>query len=79
MLRILTEGWYLCCYKYRRKNLNICPNIYPTKVAFFLEGIQQSSLILKQTNKQTKQDSYFDKTIEKSSNYCKWIMDCVLT
>lgn len=22
MLRTLTEGWYLCCYKYRRRHLN---------------------------------------------------------
>ena len=36
--------------------------------AFFLEGIQRSSLIIKKI-KQTKQDRYFDETTEKWIRY----------
>ena len=40
------------------------------KPAFFLEGIQPSSLIIKRP-KQIKQDRCFDKTNAQSGNYCK--------
>ena len=39
------------------------------KAVFFLEGIRQSSLIIKNPNKQSK--TYFDETNGKSGNYCK--------
>ena len=38
------------------------------KTAFFLEGIQRSSLILKKPIKQSK--TCFDQTNKKSGNYC---------
>ena len=47
------------------------------KAAFSLEGIQRSRLIMK--NEQRKQARYFDKTNEKSSNYWKYLMDCVIS
>ena len=37
MLRTLTKGWYLPCYKYRRRDYNVYPNIL-VKAAFFLEN-----------------------------------------
>ena len=43
------------------------------KPAYFLEGIQRSSLIIK--NEQTKQDRHFIKTKGKSGNYYKELME----
>ena len=40
------------------------------KAAFFLQGIQRSSLIIKKPTK-TKQNIYFYETDEKSGTYCK--------
>ena len=54
MLSTLTKGWYLCCYKYRLRNLNVIQILILVKAAFFLEGIQRSSLIIKKSNKQIK-------------------------
>ena len=54
MLRTLTKGWYLCCYKYRRRNFNVTQIFILVKAAFFLERIQRSSLIIKKSNKQIK-------------------------
>ena len=54
MLRTLTKGWYLRCYKYRHRNVDVYPNTYfLVKAAFFIEGIQWTSSINKkpQTNK----------------------------
>ena len=28
MLRTLSKGWYLCCYKYWPRNLKVYPSIY---------------------------------------------------
>ena len=42
------------------------------KAAFFWEGIQQSTIYINhKKSEQSKQDKYFDKTNEKSGNYCK--------
>ena len=43
------------------------------KAVFFLEGIQRSSLIIR--NEQINQDKYFDETVKKSGNHCKQRMD----
>ena len=34
----LTKGWYLCCHKHGRKNLNAYPNIYFREKYLFLEN-----------------------------------------
>ena len=55
MIRPLTKGWNLRCYKDRRRDLNVYPNIYYLKAAFFTEGTQRSILVVKsQTNKAMK-------------------------
>ena len=54
MIHTLTKGWHLCCYKYRRRNLNVIHIFILVKVAFFLERIQRSSSIAKKSNKQMK-------------------------
>ena len=41
------------------------------KAAFFSEGIQQSNLIIKNPNKQSKTYFHVHETNEKSGNYCK--------
>ena len=80
MLRNLTKGWYLRCYKYQRRNLNVYSNIYSRGSSFLLSGIRQSGFIMNQTNKRNivfrtryfKQDRYFVETNKKSvSNYYK--------
>ena len=38
MPRTLTKGWYLCCYKYWRRNRNVYPNVLK-EAAFFIDGI----------------------------------------
>ena len=55
MLRNLTKECYLCCYKYRRRNLNVYTNIYSYERDFFLEGIPQSSLIIKNRANKARQ------------------------
>ena len=54
MLCTLIKGWYLCCHKCRRRNLNVIQIFILVKAAFFLEGIQRSSLIIKKSDKQIK-------------------------
>ena len=74
MLRNLTKGWYLRCYKYQRRNLNVYSNIYSRESSFLLSGIRQSGFIMNQTNKRNivfrtryfKQDRYFVETNKKS-------------
>ena len=70
MLLTLTKRWYLRCYKYRHRNLNLYLNIYPCESSFLFRG---NSMIefndKKPPNKQSK--TYFDETNEKSENYCK--------
>ena len=73
MLRTLTKGWYLCCCNYRRRNMNYIQIFIPLKAVFFLEGIQRSSLIIR--NEQINQGKYFDETVKKSDNHCKQRMD----
>lgn len=49
----LSNVWDLYCQKHRRRNLsNAHPNIYTTESMFFVNGIQQSGLIVDQMNKQ---------------------------
>ena len=62
MLRTWTNEWYLCCYKDRCRNLNVIQIFILVKAAFFLEGIQLSSLILKKSNKQIKTDILMEVT-----------------
>ena len=38
MLRNLTKGWYLCCHKHERRNLNAYPNIYSRESIFLFKG-----------------------------------------
>ena len=38
MLRTLTKGWYLRCYKYWRRKLNVYPNIYSGESNFLCRG-----------------------------------------
>ena len=54
MLRTLTEGLYLCCYKYRCRNFNVIQIFILVKAPFLSEGIQRSSLIIKKSDKQIK-------------------------
>lgn len=51
LLNLVTYG--ICAVKNRRRNLsNAHPNIYTTESMFFVNGIQQSGLIVDQMNKQ---------------------------
>ena len=56
------KGWYLCCYKYWRRNLNVYSIFILVKAAFFLEGGQRSSLINRKPNKQSKIDIWMKLT-----------------
>ena len=50
LLNLVTYG--ICAVKNRRRNLsNAHPNIYTTESMFFVNGIQQSGLIVDQMNK----------------------------
>ena len=61
----------------------------PLQAALFLKEIQQSAIRINykpnkrqdivSQNKCFKQDKYFDEINRKSGNYCKWLMDKVLT
>ena len=61
MLRTLTKGWYLNCYKHRRKSLHVYPNIYSRESSFLFRGNSMIQFNHKKTE-QTKQDRYFDET-----------------
>ena len=39
MLRNLTEGWYLCSHKHRRRNFNAYPNIYSRESIFLFNSL----------------------------------------
>ena len=55
MLRTLTKGCYLCCYKNFFVEILMYILIFIlVKAAFSLEGFQRSSLIVKKPNKQSK-------------------------
>ena len=56
MLRNFTKGRYLNYHKHGCKNLNTYPNIYSSLLTFtlFLKRIQQSSIIISQMNKRTR-------------------------
>ena len=70
MLGTLTKGWYLRCYKDRRRNVNTYPNIYSRKSSFLFRGNSTIQFSHKETE-QTKQDGSFDETNEKSGNFLK--------
>ena len=54
MLHNLTKGWYLCCHKHERRNLNAYPNIYSRESIFLFKG--NSTIRFNYTpNKQIKQ------------------------
>ena len=38
MLRTMINGWYLCCYKYQCRNLNVYPNIDSRESSFLYRG-----------------------------------------
>ena len=52
MLRTLTKGWYLCCYKYWPTNLNVYPNIYSRERNFLFKGNSTIQFHHSKTNKQ---------------------------
>ena len=66
MLCTLTKGWYLCCYKYWRRNLNVYPNIHYSESSFLFRGNSTIQL----NKKRTGQDRYLIETNEKSVNDC---------
>ena len=74
MIRTLTKGWYLCCYKYQRRNLNIYPNNYYRVGCLLFRGNSTTQFNHKKTNKQSKAGILI-KTNEKSGNYFKQLMD----
>ena len=49
MLSTVTEGWYLYCYKYKRRDLNLYPSIYFRESSFLF---RENSKI--QLNHQTR-------------------------
>ena len=51
MLRTLTKGWYLRCYKYQHRNHNIYPNIYSREYSFLFRG----NSTIKFSHKKTEQ------------------------
>ena len=59
MLRILTKGSCLCCYKYWPRNLNVYPNTYSHERIFLFTG---NSTIQFHHNK-TNKDRYFDAAV----------------
>ena len=70
MVRILTKRWYLFCYKYRRRNLKLYPNIYSHESSFIFRGNSKIQFNHKK-NQPNKARQVFDETNEKSGNYCK--------
>ena len=52
MLRLLTKGWYLCCYKYWTRNLNVHHNIYSRERSFIFKGNSKIQFNHNKTNKQ---------------------------
>ena len=79
MIRTLTKRWHLCCYKHRRRNLNVTQIYILVKVTFFLERIQQSSLIIKKSNKQIKKTGILMKLTKNSVIIAKglWTRYCI--
>ena len=70
MLCTMTKRWYLCCYKYWHRNLNVYPNVYSRKISFLLEKIQTIQFHHKKTNEHSK-TGILMKLMKKSGNYCK--------
>ena len=61
-----TKGWYLCCYKYWLKNLNVHSNIYSRESSLIFRG-KSTVQFNKYKNEQTKQDRCLDETNKKSN------------
>ena len=59
MLRLLTKGWYLCCYKYWPRNLNVHHNIYSRERSF----IFKSNSTIQFNHNKTNKDKYFDAAV----------------
>ena len=89
MQRSLSIRWYLCCHKYRR-NLMYIQKCILLNAALFLRRIQQTIIQyhykpnkkkrnLISQNRSLKQERYVDEINDKSGNYCKQLMDKVLT
>ena len=54
MLRTLSKGWHLCCYKYWPRNFNIYPNIYSGEGSLLFRGNSKIQFNHKKPNKQGK-------------------------
>ena len=52
MLRLLTKGWYLCCYKHWPRNLNVHHNIHSRERSFIFKGNSTIQFNHNKTNKQ---------------------------
>ena len=52
MLHTLTKRWYLCCYTYWPRTLNVNPNIYSRERSFLFKGNSTIQCNHNKTNKQ---------------------------
>ena len=77
MLWNFTKRSYLCCYKYWRRNLIVYSIFIFVKAAFFLEGVQRSSLIDRKPRKQSKIDIWMKLTNNLINASSLWTRHCI--